>query len=162
LKNPVIGCCIVAEGTGLGKRRQTAAALALTVEGFAAGEKGTHLPTFVITPGGPVLEQWVKELNMYPNLKVIVSNDSQPSNAVQAYNWVSRMQMRYPETEWPDHLSYVLDIDNPDATRTVIVTPFDIHSARTLHVDHFIEIFNRIIGRYNNNVSCSKISILLL
>jgi hypothetical protein len=42
LKNPVIGGCIVAEGTGLGKTRQTAAALALTVEEFAAGEKGIH------------------------------------------------------------------------------------------------------------------------
>jgi hypothetical protein len=149
LKNPVIGGCIVAEGTGLGKTRQTAAALALTIEEFPAGEKGTHLPTFMITPGGPVLEQWVKELNIYPNLKVIVSNDFKPSNAAQAYKWVSRMKMRYPETEWPDHLSYDLDTDNPVASKTVIVTPFDTHSVWTLHIEHFIEILYRIIGRYN-------------
>ena len=96
-----------------------------------------------------MLEQWVKELNIYPNLKVIVSNDFKPSNAAQAYKWVSRMKMRYPETEWPDHLSYDLDTDNPVASKTVIVTPFDTHSVWTLHIEHFIEILYRIIGRYN-------------
>lgn len=87
-----------------------------------------------------MLEQWVKELNMYPNLKVIVSNDSKPSNAAQAYNWASRMQMRYPETEWPDHLSYVLDTDNPGASRTVIVTPFGVTVILSCHSHLYLHI----------------------
>lgn len=144
LNNPVTGGVLCAEGTGLGKTKETAGALSLAVEQFATGPAGSHLPTFVVTPGGPVLEQWLKELALFPNLKVIISNDSKPPSAAQSLNWVTSHQMRNPDTEWPANLKYALDKNDPDASRTVIISPFDTHSARTLQLDE--PLMDRLAG----------------
>ena len=94
-----------------------------------------HRPTLVVTPNGAVYNQWVKKIyHKYHDLNSIISNDDKPSDAKYLMNWVSSTAMREAPNKldnWPAHLRYIFDPTNPQASKAVIISPFDSHSGCT-------------------------------
>lgn len=125
----------VVDVTGFGK---TDVALAFASFHALYGDHSDgHRPTLIVTPNGAVYNQWVKKIyDNYHDLNLIISNDDKPSDAKYLLNWVSSTAMREAPIKldnWPAHLRYIFDHTNPEASKAVIISPFDSHSGRTMN-----------------------------
>ena len=120
--------------TGFGKT-DTALAFA-SFHALYGDHSDGHRPTLIVTPNGAVFNQWVKKIyDKYHDLNLIISNDDKPSDAKYLMSWVSSTAMREAPIKldnWPAHLRYIFDPANPQASKAVIVSPFDSHSGRTI------------------------------
>lgn len=105
-----------------------------------ADHSDVHRLMLITTPNDAVFSQWVDKISYhYQDLTLIISNDDRPSDAKFLKNWVSSTAMReapHKLENWPDHLRYVFNTDDPRASKVVIVSPFDCHSARTMDVTY--------------------------
>lgn len=127
--------------TGMGKT-DTALGFAsqYALYGRYANHSDGHRPMLITTPNGAVFSQWVDKIfHNYQDLTLIISNDDKPSDAKFLKNWVSSTAMReapHKLDNWPDHLRYVFNINDSRASKVVIISPFDSHSARTMDVTY--------------------------
>ncbi len=126
---------IVADVTGLGKTDESLLALSyLALYGEHSGRE--HRPHLLAVPNGPVLGQWADKIfEQYGDLDLIISSDERPTRSRYEEHWVSATAMREAPTSvrnWPSHLHYVFNLEDRRASRTVILTPYDSHAARTL------------------------------
>lgn len=122
------------DGTGFGKT-MTALLFASYFAKYADHSNG-HRPMIIITPNGAVFGQWIDVMwRRSKDLTVIISNDDKPPNTRYLKHWVSSTAMREaPKSmnNWPEHLQYVFDPNDPRASKTVFVTPYDTHKDRTI------------------------------
>ena len=98
-----------------------------------------HKPILIVVPNGAVFAQWCETLwEHFRDLLLIISNDVKPAESKYLNNWVSSTAMREAPLKvdnWPEHLRYVFDTEDPRASRTVFVTPWDTHKERTMDTD---------------------------
>ena len=123
--------------TGFGKT--DTACLFVSQHALYSGHSTGHRPTLIVVPNGAVFSQWQGKIyEKFPDLTLIVSNDDRPSEAKYLQSWVSSTAMREAPSKldnWPADLKYVFDPKDPRASKVVILTPYDSHSARTVGID---------------------------
>ena len=81
---------------------------------------------------------WLKKTyDKYRDLNLIISKDDKPSNAKYLMSWVPSTAMREAPSKldnWPAHLRYIFGPTNPQASKAVVISPFDSHSGRTMQI----------------------------
>ena len=87
-----------------------------------------HRPILITTPNGAVFSKWVEKIfHHYLDLTLVISNDDRPSDAKFLKNWVSSTAMReapHKLDNWPDHLRYVFNTNDPRASKKKVYTVF--------------------------------------
>ncbi|KAI1875408.1 hypothetical protein JX265_004466 [Neoarthrinium moseri] len=134
---------ILADSMGLGKTRAVTAALELMaahgsrVEHNKSTGQQSYRPMLVLCPNVTVAAQWAKEFVSNTSrhvIKKIVVGGAKATNYAEGKNLDDRVTHIEAEDfrEWPDHLSYMWNTENPRASMTVLIMPIDTWSARTI------------------------------
>lgn len=122
---------MIADGTGFGKTKQCL--LAALLFSFLTTE---NKPALLITPTS-VIYQWLTEIQTHwlGGLHPILSHGR---FSVDGVDELSRKEMA--GLKFPSHLEYLLDQNNPEARKALIITSYETHKARTLmHVFEQVE-----------------------
>ncbi|KAL8841352.1 MAG: hypothetical protein Q9170_000983 [Blastenia crenularia] len=137
LKSIKTGGGFLVDATGFGKT--DTACLFAAQHGLYGDHSNGHKPMLLVVPNGAVFGQWASKLrSQFPSLNLIISNEDRPSETKYLSSWVSSTAMREaPEKldNWPAHLRYVFDTSDPRASKTIVLTPYDSHSSRTVGIE---------------------------
>lgn len=126
---------ILGDGTGMGKTR-TAGLFMTAFSEYTARQSKTHRPMLLLAPSGPLFKQWQDDVyHRFPGLQIIVGNDDKPTSEHMRPYWVSKAAMEaapHDLSQWPEHLKYVFDTQDPRASRTLFMVPYETWTIRSL------------------------------
>ena len=127
---------LVCDTMGLGKTLATILFMNVFANYLYTDTEVEHRPILLLVPSGVVLEQWRSEIaEKFPDLTVIVAYGDKPEGSMKSKrNWIGPKEMRVGpgSKSYSQDLSYIWDIEDPKASRAILLTSYDTWQARTL------------------------------
>ena len=124
----------VVDATGFGKTRL--ALLFLSLRNKLVEFSKPYRPAMIVAPSSVVLSQWVKTMELFPNLEYIVCYGERPIAPHLGNRWASPAAMRQAPNHmqlWPHAYKYAFDEKDPRAANLVILTTYPTFASRTLY-----------------------------
>jgi hypothetical protein len=138
-RHPCLGGPMLADGTGLRKTRAALLALNVVIRNndhtySLLDFEPCNLPNMVVLPSMSVMLQWAEDAKAnFPDFRgVVLYSTSRPNRLTSKIWWQAGKFLKRPKEDWPAKHQYMFNEEEPEASRVILVTTFNMLTTHSL------------------------------